>query len=52
MKIIILLLAVSLSVALAFLIAFIWSAKTGQFEDNFADANRILFDNKTSKKDK
>jgi len=43
-KVIILLLAVSLTVAIGFLLAFIWSAKTGQFDDQFSPANKILFD--------
>lgn len=44
MIVIVLLLAVSLSVALGFLVAFIWSTKTGQFDDSFSPANKILFD--------
>jgi cbb3-type cytochrome oxidase maturation protein len=53
MKVILLLLAVSLSVAITFLFAFIWSARNGQFEDNYAAANKMLFDkNKTGKKEK
>ncbi|KAF0241827.1 MAG: cbb3-type cytochrome oxidase assembly protein CcoS [Sediminibacterium sp.] len=47
MKVIILLLAVSLTVAVGFLVAFIWGAKTGQFDDSFSPANKILFDNKS-----
>jgi cbb3-type cytochrome oxidase maturation protein len=48
MKVIILLLAVSLTVAIGFLIAFIWGAQSGQFDDNFSPANKILFDNKNT----
>ncbi len=44
MKVIIILLAVSLSVAIGFLLAFIWSVKTGQFDDQFSPANKLLFD--------
>lgn len=44
MKVIILLLGVSLTVAVGFLLAFIWSAKTGQFDDQFSPPNKILFD--------
>jgi cbb3-type cytochrome oxidase maturation protein len=44
MIVIVLLLAVSLTVALGFLVAFIWSAKTGQFDDSFSPANKIFFD--------
>lgn len=47
MSVIIILLGASLLVALFFLAAFIWSVKSGQFEDNFSPAHRILFDNKS-----
>ncbi|RFS23454.1 cbb3-type cytochrome oxidase assembly protein CcoS [Chitinophaga silvatica] len=46
MDIIIVLLGASLVVALGFLIAFIWSVKTGQFEDDYSPAHRILFEDK------
>ena len=44
MSVIILLLIASISVASLFLLAFIWSVKTGQFRDDFSPAVRILFD--------
>lgn len=44
MNVIIILLSVSLFVASLFLVAYIWSSKTGQFEDDFSPAQRILFD--------
>lgn len=44
MNAIFLLLGVSLFVSLVFLIAYIWSAKNGQFDDNFSPAHRIFFD--------
>ena len=34
----------SILVAGVFLAAYLWSAKTGQFEDHEANANRILHD--------
>jgi cbb3-type cytochrome oxidase maturation protein len=46
MNVIIILLGASLSVALFFLLAFMWSVKNGQFEDDFSPAHRILFDDK------
>ncbi|MEZ5037778.1 MAG: cbb3-type cytochrome oxidase assembly protein CcoS [Chitinophagales bacterium] len=51
MKVIILLFICSLLVAAGFLIAFIWSVKNGQYDDEFSSANRILFDdiNKSKK---
>lgn len=44
MKVIIILLAVSLVVALFFLVAYLWSVKNGQFDDDFSPPHRILFD--------
>ena len=46
MKILFLLIGVSLSMALGFLAAFIWSVKSGQMEDNYTPSVRILFDDK------
>ncbi|NSL89379.1 cbb3-type cytochrome oxidase assembly protein CcoS [Chitinophaga solisilvae] len=52
MSVIILLLGASLTVAAGFLIAFIWSVKNGQFEDDFSPAHRMLFeDRKDNSKD-
>ncbi|MES1222751.1 MAG: cbb3-type cytochrome oxidase assembly protein CcoS [Bacteroidota bacterium] len=48
MSVIIILLIASISVAGLFLAAFLWSVKTGQFEDDFSPASRILFDDKPS----
>jgi cbb3-type cytochrome oxidase maturation protein len=45
MSVIIILLGASLLVALFFLGAFIWSVKSGQHEDLYSPAHRILFDN-------
>jgi cbb3-type cytochrome oxidase maturation protein len=47
MNVIIFLLAVSLTVALSFLGAYIWSVKTGQFDDDYSPAQRIFFDDNT-----
>ena len=44
MKIILLLIIISLTVALGFLLAFIWAVKTGQYEDDYTPSVRILFD--------
>lgn len=38
--------AFSLLIALAFLVGFIWSVKSGQFEDTEGPAVRMLLDNK------
>lgn len=47
MSVVILLLIASISVAGLFLIAFIWSVKTGQYDDEVSPSIRILFDNTT-----
>jgi cbb3-type cytochrome oxidase maturation protein len=51
MIITIFLLSVSLLVALFFLGAYLWSVRNGQFDDDYAPAHRIFFDdnNKTTK---
>lgn len=44
MEIMVMLIAVSMVVACLFLVAFIWSVKTGQFEDTHTPGMRILED--------
>lgn len=44
MKIIFLLIIVSLIVALGFLGAFLWAVRSGQYDDDYGPAVRILFD--------
>jgi cbb3-type cytochrome oxidase maturation protein len=46
MSVIILLLIASISVAGLFLGAFIWSVKTGQYDDEETPSVRMLFDDK------
>jgi len=46
MSVIIILLIASISVASLFLGAYIWSVKTGQYEDEYSPPLRILFDDK------
>ena len=46
MSVIIILMVLSILVAASFLGAYMWSAKTGQFEDPDANAFRILIDEK------
>lgn len=46
MSAIILLLIASISVASLFLVAFIWSVKDGQYDDEVSPPMRMLFDNK------
>lgn len=55
MSVLILLIVISLAVAVAFLVAFLWSVRSGQYEDDYTPSVRILFDEnkqQTSKKEK
>jgi cbb3-type cytochrome oxidase maturation protein len=45
MSVIFLLIIFSLLLAVGFLIAFIWSVKDGQYEDEYTPSVRILFEN-------
>ncbi len=44
MNIIIILIGASVSVAVGFLMAFLWAVKSGQFEDDYTPSVRMLFD--------
>ncbi|MBK9457970.1 MAG: cbb3-type cytochrome oxidase assembly protein CcoS [Chitinophagales bacterium] len=44
MSAIIVLIVCSLTVALGFLVAFIWSVKAGQYDDDYTPSVRMLFD--------
>jgi cbb3-type cytochrome oxidase maturation protein len=46
MSVIILLIAFSILIAGGFLIAFIWSVKKGQYDDDYTPSVRMLFDDK------
>ena len=52
MSIIFLLILFSLLLAIAFLFAFIWSVKDGQFDDDYTQSVRILFDDEKQKNQK
>jgi cbb3-type cytochrome oxidase maturation protein len=47
MSVIFILILASLIIAGGFLIAFIWSVKNNQYEDDYTPSVRILFDNDT-----
>ncbi len=49
MSVILILVIASLTVALGFLAAFIWSVKSGQFDDDYTPSVRMLFDETPSK---
>lgn len=48
MSVVLILLAASLTVAIGFLAAFIWSVKNGQYEDDYTPSVRMLFEDKSS----
>lgn len=52
MYIIFLMIAVSVTVAAAFLGAFLWAVRSGQYDDDYTPAVRMLFDNEVPAKDK
>ncbi len=51
MSIIALLISISLSIALIFLGIFIWSMKSGQYDDTYTPSVRMLFDQKVKPND-
>jgi cbb3-type cytochrome oxidase maturation protein len=50
MAIIVLLIIVSLLIAVGFLISFLWTMKSGQYDDMYSPAVRMLFDDKIKDK--
>ncbi len=50
MSVIIIMLVGSLIIAGGFLIAFLWSVKDGQYEDDYSPAQRILFEDTINNK--
>lgn len=52
MSAIIIMLVGSLIIAGGFLIAFLWSVKDGQYDDDYSPAHRMLFDNTKKKENK
>lgn len=52
MSVLIVLVIVSVTVAGGFLIAFIWSVKKGQYDDDYSPSVRMLFDDTVSTENK
>ena len=52
MSVLIILIIASLTVALGFLFAFIWSVKAGQYDDDYTPSIRMLFDEQKAHKNK
>ena len=50
MSVIFLLIPLSIVFAVAFLFAFVWSVRSGQYEDTTTPAMRLLLDEKTVRK--
>jgi cbb3-type cytochrome oxidase maturation protein len=50
MSVIIILITASLLIAIGFLVAFIWSVKAGQYEDDYTPSVRMLFENTVAQK--
>lgn len=50
MMVLTILLIASMGIAAGFLIAFLWGVKNGQFDDDIAPSQRILFDSKIKKR--
>ncbi len=49
MGIIVLLIAISVTIAVLFLSIFFWNIKSGQYEDTYTPSVRMLFDDKPKK---
>ena len=49
MNIIILLIGISLVIAVVFLLIFLWSMRSGQYDDMHTPSIRMLFENKKKK---
>jgi cbb3-type cytochrome oxidase maturation protein len=49
MGIIYLMIGVSFTIALFFLVSFFWAAKDGQFDDDYTPSVRMLFDDELEK---
>jgi cbb3-type cytochrome oxidase maturation protein len=52
MNILFVLIGVSISLAIVFLILFIWSVKSGQYEDDYTPSVRMLFEDSKPKETK
>lgn len=52
MTIIILLIGISLTIAIIFLLVFFWNMNDGQYDDTYTPSVRMLFDGKTKPQQK
>lgn len=51
MSVLFILIGVSLLVAIGFLVSFLWSVKSGQYDDDYTPSVRMLFDDELKKKE-
>ncbi|MGQ7870877.1 cbb3-type cytochrome oxidase assembly protein CcoS [Sunxiuqinia sp. sy24] len=51
MSVVFVLIIIGILVASAFLLAFIWAVRNGQFDDSYTPSVRILFDDPVSKEE-
>ena len=49
MSILFVLIIISLCVAIAFLVSFIWAVRSGQYDDDYTPSVRMLFDDEETK---
>ena len=49
MSVIFILISASLTIAIGFLVAFIWSVKSGQYDDDYTPSIRMLFEDNPKK---
>jgi cbb3-type cytochrome oxidase maturation protein len=50
MGIIVLLIGISITIAVTFLIIFLWNIRSGQYDDTYTPSIRMLFEDKKKKK--
>ncbi|HEV7230636.1 MAG TPA: cbb3-type cytochrome oxidase assembly protein CcoS [Bacteroidia bacterium] len=50
MSVLFVLIGVSLLIAIGFLVVFIWSVRSGQYDDDYTPSVRILFEDSPPKK--
>jgi cbb3-type cytochrome oxidase maturation protein len=50
MGIIIILIGISITIAVTFLLIFLWNMKSGQYDDTYTPSVRMLFDDKKKEK--
>jgi len=49
MSVIFILISASLLIAIGFLVAFLWSVKSGQYDDDYTPSVRMLFEDEITK---